>query len=74
VPGTESLPIARVRKEELMPETIGQDTDLLVADVEDISWEDLVQEMLPEDVRDIIVPVSPCGTSVSCDPMYTCDF
>lgn len=57
-----------------MPETVSQDADLLIADVEDISWEDLVQGMLPDDPVPAIQVITMCSTcSNPCDPPH-CDW
>jgi hypothetical protein len=56
-----------------VPETTSLDAELLVADVEDISWEDLMQEMLPDNgPEDNNIPITCCSASPcdagNCDP------
>jgi hypothetical protein len=52
-----------------MPETELQDAELLIGDVEDISWEDLVKEMLPESPMDrIIAPFTACDSGLGDTP------
>jgi hypothetical protein len=69
VPGCRHAGSAGYRqKEELVPETTSRDAELLIADVEDISWEDLVMHMMPGDPDHdgrILTMCSTCG--------YTCD-
>jgi hypothetical protein len=55
----------RGQKEELVSVTTSRDAELLIADVEDISWEDLMQEMLPENN---IIPITCCSGINTCDP------
>jgi hypothetical protein len=56
-----------------VPETKLRDAELLIGDVEDISWEDLVKEMLPESPMNTnIMPLVGCDSgpcdSFKCDP------
>lgn len=57
-----------------MPETASQDAELLISDVEDIGWEDLVQQMLPDEAVPNIRVITMCSTcSNPCDGPH-CDF
>jgi hypothetical protein len=56
-----------------VPETANRDVELLIADVEDISWEDLIQEMLPDGgPMNNIIPL-PCCSAATCDDGIHCD-
>jgi hypothetical protein len=64
--------IAQNTEEVLMPETMSPDTELLIADVEDISWNDLIHEMLPDRgmQSQIIQPIGSCDTTPVCDTFH----
>lgn len=52
-----------------MPETASRDAELLIADVEEISWQDLIQEMMP-DAPDGGMPIFLSCSCTPCDPFH----